>query len=647
MQLAWARTRYWQYTDGVYDGIALRLYELDVGGRNKRLFDRLLQKSSLPFKAADDHPYDVPKSEGEYRPRVLSNLESQIAGASATGAVSNLFETQFKQCGDCSYAYHLNLEVEDEYFYKDWYQLHKSYREDILRRIKEAKRGAYFRGDIAKFYNHISQETLCHSIASTLPARENLIQQVCNQCIKVQCRGSESHFGLRQGHLLSGFFSNVYLMPLDRNIASRWGYRDDYFRYVDDIVALGESIPEMQDLRDRLVARLAEPDLRLELNSEKSTCGSARDLSALLGQDPILDDLSERTQRILRPLYRLHPRAVMDFVKHEHQFVAAYRSFLQQIGIYINPAHLRRKLRQENAWLRQWIPRTGSWNFWRWYHKRVIQIPFTWPGIYCDMDARTLGIEAKQFLASNHDWQDIRDRLGRDLLAMLKQAIDEVSSSLVDATAKKRAISRIRFAVKRLSMIRCDQAIPTLEELLQRPWLVDTVILTKTLARYERYDMLIKVIESEMPPFVRSMSAAALGDERCEQAIESLWRMVRSADTTMERLQASEALVKINRWDLIPPNELLEAWRQEQNPSVVKNLAICIALAALPRWEDALRERWRPDTHQSILDAIWFALNNPAVCPFDLPEVDPPRFSERYPDLEPEPLYYIEGLGLS
>lgn len=133
--------------------------------------------------------------------------------------------------------------------------------------------------------------------------------------------------GLPIGNLTSQLFANAYLTPVDRWINRTLGVRR-YVRYMDDLVLVGQSKPEVRDWRTAIEAQLA--DRRLVVHPTKTQVFPVRNGVPFLGFR-----VYPGRRRVLRPNLRR-------FCRRMRRYAAAVA-----VG-QLDPERVRLSL---NAWL--------------------------------------------------------------------------------------------------------------------------------------------------------------------------------------------------------------------------------------------------------------------------------------------------------
>jgi hypothetical protein len=246
---------------------------------------------------------------------------------------------------------------------------------------------------------------------------------------------------------------------------------------------------------------------------------------------------------------------------------------------------------------------------------------------------------ARQFQRRNQKWCERRKRLAQDLLVFCGGpliALDKATS----ADQKRLLLRRIKFATFRLSVFYHPEAIELFRTLLGKPWIVHPHITARALRHYRAGEILREGLSS---PFtlVRAKCAQELGYFTDDSARPQLWRMVEHGQNHIERLAATEGLLRIGRFTGAEKVTLLRCVREERQPCVLKNLLLMLPQAKLPGWETAAEEALRRLPHQVVFDALAWAKAHQHGNVLALADVEPPYTRQtHYPDFELDTSYF-------
>jgi hypothetical protein len=245
-----------------------------------------------------------------------------------------------------------------------------------------------------------------------------------------------------------------------------------------------------------------------------------------------------------------------------------------------------------------------------------------------------------EFESPNVEWIKLKSDLTGHLLSLLGDSLNALENS-ISQDEENKYLKRVRFTVFRLGILRNDAAVNTFRKiLLGKPWLVNLHILTRALANYEAEEILLEGLNHNHA-FVRAECAWALGEIQSKTSVVALVNILDSDATPLERLMASEALVKIDSWEHVSMETILRLWESDSCPYLLKNIAMIISRAKPEDYEEILKQRLKKSEHQIVIDAIYFALNNPDKNIAFLPEPElRSYYSEDYPDLEDDPAFF-------
>lgn len=153
--------------------------------------------------------------------------------------------------------------------------------------------------DVANFFEHIQLDRLrqrmqdlaplvseSEEIRSRLAVHRDILFQFLNEW------SYEPGRGLPQNRDASSFLANLYMRDIDLSMIEA-GYKDTYFRYMDDIKIVCDDLFQARRALKELSTRLRE--LGLTLNSRKTVITAASDVKAI---DECLDEGSDAIQQI-------------------------------------------------------------------------------------------------------------------------------------------------------------------------------------------------------------------------------------------------------------------------------------------------------------------------------------------------------------
>jgi hypothetical protein len=617
LYLAWAKTRHWKsHHNSISDEVEIKLFESDLEWKLWRFrqmaYSNTLQGEYNKYVI----PYKSPKSSKENDTRRLSEcrFEDEMLMVALAWAQQHKFKQTFDKVGRISFANRLS-DREDEFPYEYWFRAYWDFvANTVYRTLKGISGGEYQQIDIQRYYDEIRQDKLKSRLVEFLPDTEMRVRQMWEKHIERCCwsRAAPGR-GIPQGHAISGFLSNVYLFPFDHAMWSDKGYKKRFFRYVDDMVGVYDADSDIKP-RDAVESLLESEDYDLKINEDKCTHGTAEDYKQRVF-DSELSKLAEQTKDVLLPIYQLTTDGFKAFECNRWDFCSHYSKLLKMLGVFISPSYLLRKLHQEKHFGKL-IPRLLR-------REKQLEMP-DFPSLE---DNEGLQKWAEYFRAQNAWWCNKKERLADDLLQFCREELNKYNESTND-DEKKQLSRRIKFATFRLSVFHHPEAPEIFTELLKSPWIISPRI--AAILGLRRYGETAKLLEGLENPFplVRAKCAQELGHLLKDSSAKTrLWKMAECGEE-IERLAATEALLRINAYDDSDREALLRRIEQEEHPYVLKNLILMLPHAQVPDWEACARRTATRCSRQIVVDALAFVKSRPSDNLLSLPEVEPP-FSKK------------------
>lgn len=224
------------------DGITIEQYEQDVEANLKKLSEQIRTGDYQPKAIRRTH---IPKPDGTQRPLGIPTVCDRIVQGCIRHAIEPIFEKQF---ADQSYGFRPGRSCRD-----------------ALRRLQELlKTGHHYvvDADLKSYFDTIPHERLMEQVQKHVADGRvlKLIRAFLEAKIMEQSAQWTPTAGTPQGAVLSPLLSNIYLNPLDHQMASA-GYQ--MVRYADDFVILCQTKEQAQSALEAVAAWTAQAGLVL------------------------------------------------------------------------------------------------------------------------------------------------------------------------------------------------------------------------------------------------------------------------------------------------------------------------------------------------------------------------------------------------
>jgi len=624
--LAWARVRNELSYFQIEDSVEIRLFELNIEERIKKLRHDVLSYKWKSLNIADMFNFYAPKGEDkDPRPLNLCRLEEQILAVA-------ILQTKGKELLEAhprSYAYRLSNRSDSEFLYQNWYQAFVDFTTDAKRYAANHSDYLVIKTDIESYYTKIKQNILQDDLIHNSKIYNSRLKELIHLLL-IRQLDWEENFGIPQGHSMSGFISNFYLRTVDEKFGNKntFGFDVEYFRYVDDIIICCQ--PEYKDFVLRELD-ISLNTLGLTRSESKTMPMPAQEFVNYLEQDVRLGYLSSEYSVILGEVYRLNDRYYEYYLRNRWEFLQKYQSLLSNLGLFISLPKLSRKIdANSKSWLRR---RSHPW--------RMVSLPYI-----SNIDALdNINSWVEQFKDKNSLWVERRRALMEHLQKMLRESI-----SIIDNSEDEKEISSaktvIKFSVYRLGHLGFGTVIDDIYQILtHRPWLINVRSALQSLAFQNQQDLLIKIyseISNEKPEwqFVKASTLKALSylSTPSREAIDLLREVIETKNSDFEKTMASEALI-LNRY---VENAIIKDAEENlvdyTNPYLFKNL-IMVA------YKHNIEVDYEPAnlTSANVVDeAIQFKNHNYPIDELYRPEPDIlKRYYADYPDSMSDFLEYL------
>ncbi len=351
LELAWYRVRAGLLREALVDEIEIRHFEQNLEANLQRLQDKL---STYTVRLQDYRRffYQVPKNHTASRPRGLQSIEEEVLAVAAIQVLGKRVSGALAR----SYAYRLNTRGTTEFLYQHWYRSYRSFRKNAQTALQGNvdMDAVVIRTDIERFFQNIPQEELLENVLKHLRAEGSarsswLLRQLLVR--EVTDGFHSAGRGIIQGSIASGFFANLYLLPMDELFGDDFDLAFSY-RYVDDILLIVPESIHAGIVLDKLKVEVGK--LRLRVSDDKTTDPplGVEDARKELAQDEDLNKLDQRVRHLTNGLYftsreyRQDAKAAADNNLGWWRFVRSYQLCLSNIGIYVEETRLSRKLWQ-------------------------------------------------------------------------------------------------------------------------------------------------------------------------------------------------------------------------------------------------------------------------------------------------------------
>ncbi|OGH62469.1 MAG: hypothetical protein A3G34_12780 [Candidatus Lindowbacteria bacterium RIFCSPLOWO2_12_FULL_62_27] len=449
----------------------------------------------------------------------------------------------------------------------------------------------YVKTDVRKFYPHVRRGQLIETLGGMLP-KDPLFTAFRSLILN-------DGMDLPAGPTISGVLANAYLTPFDHELLNGWKLRGRYHRYVDDMFLFGADRREIQNtfngLRKTLWSRFGLPTHfgKAEIGPSSRAFDGACSPAGWVG-------LAHDFDRIARTLYHVPPDYLRLYARYPTLTLRAYVQGLRAAGIFVSTDWLA----QNFLTLRGRRPLNDPWN--SYFHLKFPRLNLKDPY----SSAHGWG---RQLLRANPDFA----RTIRGLRAALSNGFSSAFRSVAfshkaDARKLKPALFRLRFYATRLSIYNCAPLAARFQKCLDFPWALEpSVSATALLSDPNAVNRFLECLFSRRALLVRIRAAWALGELGALRAVPALWRAAHPGYPLLLRLAALEALIRIDRYDLIPADSLFLAARVEKYASVRKYLYLLLSRLRRPHVQDLLRRRARAEQDFFARRAAEFALSRP------------------------------------
>jgi retron-type reverse transcriptase len=558
-----------------YDDIAIKLFGYHYKDSLQYCSEVLRNGYSFCTKPIS---IKYPKDETHFRPIIIDNLSDSLVAATFLDVLCRKVDEQFSEF---SYGNRINKNTNTEYIYEYfWYAWYHKYLSDIFK--EKYSDWYYLQLDIKSFYTRIDQKILLHKLSEALQQKDNRIARMLESFI---CRDYDGHrpdCGIPQGPVASGFLANLYLDGIDKQMHSK---KIVYRRYVDDLFLLSPCEEELKDCKVSLDKLLQE--LKLELNKDKESKGSVTKLREMYSSDPLLDNIDKRLGCVLWQLYALDRKYYQAYKKQPAVFIKWYSECLKNLGVYVSPEWLQRKI-----------------NIWLWYKPGLLRgrrsskkSAYLWR-LFLRFPSIKDGLTppeqwAKKFRATNSLFvrrlEELRNEIKSNLVKLYKN-YDEYNK--LDNHDKKKIKSKYRFFTYRagvLPLVGVDDIIYSL--FFKCPWWCNFLILR---SYPKALDKMVANFNELKQAFLRSVVLWAIEEVKDTKYVDFLQQILfEGSSSFLAKLMASQALLKIcAEADVALDSKKIEREIRldKDKPYLLKNLILLLGMSVSRLDADKLLE---------------------------------------------------------
>ena len=216
--------------------------------------------------------------------------------------------------------------------------------------------------DLKNFFDQINHDKLMHAVAK--PVRDKPLLKLLGEYLRAPMRAADGSQSARprgtpQGGPLSPLLANIYLHPLDEELASR-GVA--FVRYADDIAIFAASERAARRILEGVV-KWIERELKIEVNRDKSGTGKSHDTQLLgfrihrEGEVSVAPKALERLKAKVRDIWNARRPQTKDDLKE------VWRQTIDGWWNYFRYANWRREVTDLSGWIRRHI-RKYFWQRW-------------------------------------------------------------------------------------------------------------------------------------------------------------------------------------------------------------------------------------------------------------------------------------------
>jgi len=387
------------------------------------------------------------------------------------------------------------------------------------------------------------------------------------------------NLGLPQSGITAGLWSNLFLKAVDRAVLDKFGDLHDYYRYADDMAIIAN-----KDEVDTILAgvQFELDSLGLNLNPKKTFHFQASEYIERFKDDHRLGVLSKKVRRVLESLYFFPGQYKNYYSAEKTSFLRIYADLLIDLHVHLSIDWLNRKIVSRGTMLHR-------------IHHRVRGLNVGFPAF--PNSHQTVNEWHREFEKRNKDWISSRDEAIIELVALFREAYDQISHSTgIDEATLNKARRALKFSAYRLAVFGISPVKDILVTLLtEKPGLLSPKIMLKALIDDNCIDIVVDLAikwKRRSVPLSKDGyvldSATLLCASACwalgfleprEDILNILYEVLESEESIVaEKLIASEAILRIG-YPVPERNQIVNNILQgHPHICVEKNLLLLLAM---------------------------------------------------------------------
>lgn len=469
LELAWVKARRnLLHIESCYDEIEIKLFESNLNNNLRRIQEKIIFFCEGIIDSEETLNYKFIKSSSKSRLKQLSRLEEEIIACA-------IIQTLGKKTNHDFYSSRLQQESSNEaneYLYENYFNGYEDFLDKSRESAKEYQDGAVLRTDIKSYYTMIARGQLIDITKRELNIISDRVHWLIKKIQSKDLAGHQSGIGISQGTITSGFYANLYLIPIDKIFENNKKWRVKYHRYADDMIIVLPSITYIKEVESALRDELDK--LKLQLNESKTEYYKTTiDFLNATEEDELLRKLSGKFNFIIYRLWLTNSeyRIKFEFANTSENeklwwyLISLYQQCLYSINIHIAKKDLSRKIYR---YLFDQKQRT----------KPDLKLPpFPQKNNYSNISNW-----AKSFDKLGKNWLNEKNSLKIEIVKLFKQSFKQLlqvieerkkNSSTISQqqqrqlnVKRRRLETRIRFAIPKLIILGLDEVWQEIVDLI-------------------------------------------------------------------------------------------------------------------------------------------------------------------------------------